>query len=164
MKAVSEGPYCSQDKDQQHNCGLMSSTVWPLFLSPISSHTHACLSLNSRNTDLLLPVVKHPSTTGPLHMLTPLHGSHLLILEIWRSQHTQSFSQSKLSRTSLSQTPPFLVPIYLSQLEFHTFIWLASLLGYKHHKEWNYVFFCSPLDPQGHHKAWHMVSTEYPSN
>ena len=47
-KTTTEGPYCSQDKDQLHNCGLMSSKVWSLFLPLILYHIHAYFSLSSR--------------------------------------------------------------------------------------------------------------------
>ena len=43
---TTEGPYCSQDKDQLHNCGLMSSKVWSLVL-PLTLYHSMPISLSA---------------------------------------------------------------------------------------------------------------------
>ena len=112
--ATTESPCCSQDKDQQHNCGLMPSKVWSLILPLTLSHIHGYFSLSSRTLIFsqesnILPPHRAFAHADPLPWLI---STNLWNLEI--STHATLFSEQAFPDIPQSNSPIFGFNIFVT--------------------------------------------------
>ena len=117
-------------------------------LSPVSFHTHACLCLSNRDTDLL-----HP-TQNSFHHRVFAHADTYSSLRYWDPNTHKASLEMSIFYALRSNSPIIGSNTFATAGITFTYLtmWIVSWLGYKPHGEWNYISFLpttgSPGPPQ----------------